>query len=155
MNKHAYLIIAHNNFILLEKLLLLLDDERNDLYLHVDLKCKEFNFPKFKNLVKKSNLIFIDRMNVKWGDSSQVEVELKLLEAAIKNSYAYYHLISGVDLPIKSQDYIHNFFEQNKGVEYIGFIHNHNHHSRIQYYHFYNIKGSFNRMCLTDKFKFI
>ena len=26
--------------------------------------------------------------------------------------YAYYHLLSGTDLPIKSQDYIHAFFQQ-------------------------------------------
>lgn len=32
MNKHAYLIIAHNDFYILEKLLMLLDDERNDIY---------------------------------------------------------------------------------------------------------------------------
>ena len=35
MNKHAYLIIAHNDFYILEKLLMLLDDERNDIYSQV------------------------------------------------------------------------------------------------------------------------
>ena len=35
-NKHAYLIIAHQNFHILERLLLLLDDSRNDIYLYID-----------------------------------------------------------------------------------------------------------------------
>ena len=34
--KHAYLIMAHNNFYILEKLLHLLDDPRNDIYVHID-----------------------------------------------------------------------------------------------------------------------
>lgn len=38
MKKHAYLIMAHNNWKILEKLLILLDDKRNDIYLHIDLK---------------------------------------------------------------------------------------------------------------------
>lgn len=36
-------------------------------------------------------------------------------------NYSYYHLISGVDLPIKSQDYIHDFFLKYQGKEFIGF----------------------------------
>ena len=40
MDKHAYLIIAHSNLEQLHKLLLLLDDPRNDIYIHLDLKSK-------------------------------------------------------------------------------------------------------------------
>ena len=32
--KHAYLIMAHSQWELLEQLLKALDDERNDIYLH-------------------------------------------------------------------------------------------------------------------------
>ena len=42
MGKHAYLIIAHDKFEQLKRLLLLLDDERNDIYLHIDSKAKDF-----------------------------------------------------------------------------------------------------------------
>lgn len=38
MEKHAYLIAAHSQFELLKKLIVLLDDERNDIYIHVDQK---------------------------------------------------------------------------------------------------------------------
>lgn len=36
--KHAYCIIAHNNLEQLQRLLLLLDDPRNDIYIHIDKK---------------------------------------------------------------------------------------------------------------------
>ena len=54
MEKHAYLIIAHNNFYILEKLLRLLDDERNDIYIHIDKKVNNFDFDYFGDLCKKS-----------------------------------------------------------------------------------------------------
>lgn len=39
--KFAYLIIAHTRFDQVEKLLKLLDDERNDLYIHIDQKVSD------------------------------------------------------------------------------------------------------------------
>ena len=39
---HAYLVAAHHQMQLLQILLHLIDDERNEIYLHVDKKCKEF-----------------------------------------------------------------------------------------------------------------
>lgn len=142
MNKQVFLIIAHSEFSILEKLLLLLDDYRFDIYLHIDSKVKNFDFNYYKNLIKKSNLYFTKRINVKWGTFTQIECELLLLEAAIKNNYKYYHLISGVDLPIKSNDYIYNFFNENN-YEFIGFSDN-NCIDRVKYYHLFlnNIKTS-------------
>lgn len=46
MDKHAYLIICHNNFDQVAKLLKLLDYDKNDIYIHVDKKCR--NYPKEK-----------------------------------------------------------------------------------------------------------
>lgn len=40
--KHAYLIVAHNEFELLKLLIASLDDERNDIYVMVDAKAKGF-----------------------------------------------------------------------------------------------------------------
>lgn len=36
--KHAYLIIAHNELEVLKRLISALDDERNDIYIHIDQK---------------------------------------------------------------------------------------------------------------------
>ena len=38
--KHAYLILAHNEFELLQILVSRLDDFRNDIYVHIDCKVK-------------------------------------------------------------------------------------------------------------------
>ena len=39
---HAYLIIAHDQFDLLESLLKCIDDERNDIYIHISAGSKAF-----------------------------------------------------------------------------------------------------------------
>ena len=117
-NRHAYLIMCHCNFNQLIRLLQLLDDKRNDIYLHIDKKSKEVPLCKIIDAVKQSSLIFIRRMRVNWGGYSQIKVELELLKEAAKSNYAYYHLISGADLPLKSQDDIHDYFADNK-AEYI------------------------------------
>ena len=65
---------------------------------------------------------------------------MELLKAAIKGNYDYYHLISGMDLPIKTQKEIHEFFENNKGKEFIHFGTNEDARKRCQYYWFYQEK---------------
>lgn len=121
MGKHAYLILAHKNFNQLRKLIELLDDERNDIYLHVDAKAKEFNPSEWHNITTKSRLnIITDRMNVNWGGVSGMLSEILLLKTALADGpHDYYHLLSGMDLPLKSQNEIHAFFDKNQGKEFI------------------------------------
>lgn len=116
--KHAYLIIAHTNWEQLQKLVSLVDDERNDIYIHID---KKVNIESLWLHTDKSPIHFVDRIDIRWGTSSIIEAELSLFETAIRISHSYYHLISGFDLPIKSQNSIHDFFHQNQGKEFIGF----------------------------------
>ncbi|WP_166332749.1 beta-1,6-N-acetylglucosaminyltransferase [Sphingobacterium chungjuense] len=119
MKRHAYLIIAHHEFDVLAHLIAALDDERNSIFIHFDKKVL-----KLPNLVcHHAKLILLDnRIDVRWGDVSQIEVELSLFDTAFHHAeYAYYHLMSGVDIPLKSQDYIHEFFERHFGKEFIGF----------------------------------
>ena len=117
--KHAYLILAHSSFDLLRLLISRLDDERNDIFVHIDKKVKDL--PEL--YVEKAKLFMLDnRIDVRWGDWTVVEAEYVLFEAAVSHGpYQYYHLLSGVDLPVKSQDYIHSFFERNDGKEFIGY----------------------------------
>lgn len=119
--KHAYLIIAHNEFDILKILLSMLDDERNDIYLHLDKKAGNINLDAFQT--KKSRLVILDkRIDVRWGNVSQIKVELLLFETAYNNGeYTYFHLLSGIDLPIQTQDYIHHFFDVNSGYEFVGY----------------------------------
>ena len=53
MEKHADLILAHNNFYILERLVKLLDYEFNDIYIHIDKKVRYFKFNYFKSIVTK------------------------------------------------------------------------------------------------------
>lgn len=118
--KHAYLIIAHNNFYTLSRLISMLDHERNDIFLHIDKKVENPPFEKLNKLVKKGRLIITKRIDVRWGHSTQVDCEMLLLKAAVKtDDYDYLHLISGVDLPIKSQDYILDFFDRNPDKQFL------------------------------------
>lgn len=119
MKKHAYLIMAHDDLKCLEILLEMIDDKRNDIYIHIDSKWKNIREQTLLDKVKYSSLYFVDRMNVGWGKFSQIECELKLLKAAVKGKYKYYHLMSGHDLPIKSQNTIHEFFDKNSGLEFV------------------------------------
>ena len=117
--KHAYLILAHNEFEVLERLLQAIDDERNDIYIHFD--CKMSHYPDCRTSHARL-IILTERIDVRWGDLSVVKAELALFNEAYQHGgYSYYHLLSGVDMPLKSQDYLHRFFEDNAGKEFIGY----------------------------------
>ena len=119
MMKHAYLILAHNDISLLETLVGRLDDVKNDIFIHWDTKSGDN--PTIKT--NKSNITFLEeRIDVRWAAFSMVKAEYLLFKTAFKNGpYEYYHLLSGVDLPLKSQDYIHTECERMAGTEFIGF----------------------------------
>lgn len=141
--KHAYLIIAHNQFDLLEKLVRLLDDKRNDIFLHIDIKANDFNKKYFKQIPKYSKIYFTERTDVRWGDYSQINSEYVLFKCAKeKGNYSYYHILSGVDLPLKTQDYIHDFFDNLKNKEVIQLVDDklikeRNAYYRISRFHFF------------------
>ena len=135
MDKHAYLIIAHKFDYTLKKLLTVIDDTRNDIYIHMDKKCKNFNTNDIINMLLYSNVYFVDRTSVSWGAYSLVNAKILLLKYACSNNkYQYYHFLSGQDLPIKNQDYIHNFFNKNNGYEFINFESSvFNYYDRVKY----------------------
>jgi len=117
--KHACLILAHTDFEMLQRLVSEIDDPRNDIYIHYDGKVE--SLPAI-TATRSSLHILEDRIDVRWGDVSVVEAELALFDAALANGpYSYYHLLSGADLPLKSQDHIHKFFEDNAGRQFIGY----------------------------------
>ena len=123
MGKHAYLIIAHNNLSLLRRLFLALDDKRNDIYLHFDARAKfsEEDEKMLRDALVQSQLTVVPRISVSWGGYSLLQCEMNLIKAAAGKHYEYYHLLSGVDFPLKSQSEIHDFFDAHKGEEFIEF----------------------------------
>ena len=122
MYRQAYLIIAHRYDETFKTLLRMLDCDENDIYVHMDLKNKQFDEDDCRKLIKKSSIYFTKRTSVTWGGYSQINSELILLEMATAHGkYNYYHLLSGQDLPIKSNNEIMNFFKKHQGVEFVAF----------------------------------
>ena len=85
--KHAFLIIAHNNWWQLKKLIECLDSENHDIYVHIDKKSKSFDETYFDSVTSKSSLRIYHEYNVYWGGFSQVQVELFLLSKAFVKKY--------------------------------------------------------------------
>ena len=139
MSKHAYLIMAHGDWDLLNDLIKCIDDERNEIFLHVDKKAA-FD-PAVIRLPQKAKYTLIPRRKVTWGGFSMILTELDLLSAAVeRGGFAYYHLLSGQDLPLKGQDYIHRFFDEHNGNSFIRFDpeaeKNKVYEIRVKQYHF-------------------
>lgn len=119
--KHAYLILSDSVNLVLNACLRLIDDKRNDIYILFDKK-SHISDDKKKFLISTltySKLEFLPEITVNWGGRSQIEAPLILLEFARKQGYIYYHFFQGSDLPIKSQNAIHDFFANNYGKEFI------------------------------------
>lgn len=121
--KHAFLIMAHNEPAVLRTLLSMLDDSRNDIYLHIDRRADTLRREMEGTRLHRAGLYFVNHpLKVYWGDISLVETEYLLLEKASSvRSYDYYHLLSGTDLPIQTQDTIHTFFRIHAGNEFVSY----------------------------------
>jgi len=109
--------MAHNNFEMLARLISFLDHACNDIFIHIDKKAKGFDASQFS--AARARLIFVPRMSVFWGSDSQIKCELLLLKHATQEYHDFYHLISGVDLPLKPHAEMLAFFEKNKGVNFV------------------------------------
>lgn len=119
MGRHAWLIMAHNQFDLLKKLLKALDNKDGDIFIHIDKKV-EFDKNDLEMSLFKSRCYFTKSVEVNWGGYSQIEAELLLLETAINtNHYDFYHLLTGVDYPLKKIEEIQGFFDANRDYEFI------------------------------------
>ncbi|PAD96025.1 beta-1,6-N-acetylglucosaminyltransferase, partial [Terribacillus saccharophilus] len=116
--KLAYIILAHNNELHLKRLIRKLDSENSSFFLHIDKK-SSITLSGLGNL--EGNLyIMEERYDVKWGGFSIVNVEIELLRLArSKGQHDFYILMSGVDYPIKSNEDISVFFENNKMKNFI------------------------------------
>lgn len=120
---HAYLILAHNDAQQLYNLVKALYSPHSKLYIHVDTKSTEFmNKSKIKELNTMEHVYFVPSIKTYWGGFSLVKATLTLLIEAIKdNQNERFHLISGMDYPIKPLNKILSFFDKNKN-NYLTYI---------------------------------
>lgn len=137
ISKQAYLIIAHKDDLVFYTLLKMLDDPMNDIFIHMDIKNRQYNIEKAEGYVKNASVYHVTRTSVTWGGESLINVELLLLRKATDiGQYQHYHLISGADLPIKTQSQIQTFFEANADKEFLRFEKkDFAYDDRVRYYH--------------------
>jgi len=115
----AYLIIAHNEVYVLNRLIALLDWPGNSIFVLIDSKSDIIGKIQ-SNSLKYSDIELLQSGKITWGGFSLIEAELYLMKKAVQGKYDYYCLLSGVDLPLKSQDSIHCALRDNYGKEYVG-----------------------------------
>ncbi len=113
--------MAHSHWPLLQTLVSLLDHPRVDFYIHIDKKASYPQPDPLRPHLSHSGLHYIPRRRVNWGGRSQIACEFDLIRASLPGDYAYYHLISGVDLPLKPVEEILAFFDANQGKEFVHF----------------------------------
>lgn len=152
--KHAYLIIANNKYDQLSFLLKLLDNERNDFYILIDRKSSFTDNDKLiiNEAVRHSNIYFVKRIPVYWGDFSLVKAELQLFSESLHSDteYSYYHLLSGSDLPLASSDKILAFFDRHPNKIFLTYATmNSSVYDRVRYSYYgvrYNRRSGFSRL---------
>jgi hypothetical protein len=133
--------MAHDHPEELKRLLIALDYPNNGLFVHIDAK-SNLDCTLFRDLIKLANIVFIRRTSINWGGNSIVNCSLRLLAAAYesKENYDYFHMLSGLDYPVKPHTYIDNFFEQNQGKNFLLIRRDVEHSEKIQLrcdqYHF-------------------
>ena len=152
MSKICFLIAAHKNH---DQLMRLINHLKKDfdIYVHID-KISKIQLKSFDNVrVYKKN-------QVHYGEISQVTTTLFLIKEAYKNNYDRYVFISGQDVPLKSNSYIQNFFDNNLYNEYISYgkvndiesgqIFNNLLYDRIRYYNFESFSRKFLSRYIRD-----
>jgi hypothetical protein len=119
----AYLILAHTAPSHLRRLVGALDSVNAAFFIHVDRKS---DAEVFHRVICGENIRFIDdRIPVYLGEFSMVRATINLMEEALSRQSPlpdYLCLISGSDYPLRSTEYIEEFFSRNKGTEFISTV---------------------------------
>lgn len=143
--KIAYLIIAHKQPDQLERLVRRLNSVDNFFFIHIDKKTRKDTYIRIRELLSEyKNVFFVKRFRSKWGQMGIVKATLSGLRE-ISNSkmhFDYVFLISGQCYPIKSNEQIQNFLNENRGYSFIDFHtitadQNQNRSERLVYWHYF------------------
>lgn len=117
----AYLILAHHKPDQVAGLIDSLDGDNTSFYIHFDAKStiKDLSQSRFDG--RKNVRILPSGLDVNWGGYNMVAATLELMRAAISQKRGYLILLSGQDLPIRSNDQIRHFYKDNYGKQYIDY----------------------------------
>ena len=118
--KIAFLIVGHRDPSLIERVSKKLTASKNfEVFIHYD---KKFDLGPLETALRDIPGIHIcyNRHNVHWGGFSSVLAILKLLKSAYyKSGFERFVLFQGADYPLVSNEKIHDFFKENKTIEFI------------------------------------
>src|SRR6187402_1701695 len=125
--KLAYVITAHKNAPQVMRLIDRLQFDGTTFVLHVSKTSEAGFYEAMQASVKSknySNVFFCKREDGTHNSFGIVQGIVNGVEYLLKHSIAfdYVNIISGQDYPIKSNPYIHRFFEENKGKEFTEFF---------------------------------
>jgi hypothetical protein len=110
MTRIAILILVHKNEEQVNRLIKHLSKDF-DIYVHIDKRSSV-------NIIKAENVFVYKKYKAYYCSFNIVKATLVLLKNAYKKNYDRYILISGQDLPIKTNDQIKHFFKNNNN-EYV------------------------------------
>ena len=116
--KKGYLITAYDQPLQLARLIHALQNPNVVFYIYIDKKVPIGPFTEA--IGSQSNVKIISSIDVTWMGFSQVQSTLEIMSEAAKEHCDYYTLLSGSDYPIKSNQYILDFFSNAKH-EFINF----------------------------------
>lgn len=120
MLQHAFLMMVHRSPELFGRIVHILAKENHHFFVHVDKKVK--NFSDYERAVSDvEGVTFIPRISVYHGTRTQIFCELALYHAALDSgvNLDYFHLISGQDYPLRSNEQFDDFFEKNRGKSFM------------------------------------
>ena len=122
----VYCILAHKNPSQIKDLVNLLHDKKSLFFIHVD---KKVNQKEYQNTFQDATCHFIkNRVSCSWGKYSLVQATLNSMKEVqdfmtVNFAASLYHFImlSGEDLPLKNNEYLHNYLESNSQTSFINY----------------------------------
>ncbi|GGC05566.1 beta-1,6-N-acetylglucosaminyltransferase [Dyadobacter sediminis] len=117
-----YLILAHKNLAQVDRLIDNLMGESTYVYIHIDKRVPAIEIKKYRFASSDRVKVIRNRIAIYWGGFSMVRATLNLMKAASsKEREGYYILLSGQDFPLRSNENIYSFFQENQGSEFMNF----------------------------------
>lgn len=109
MMKICYIILAHERLKYVKRLIAMLSGNDTSFVIHIDKKCQE-DISILSDL--EGTTLVDNRVDVKWGDISQVDATISASRAALATKAEYFILLSGSDYPVKTPGYIRQYLSQ-------------------------------------------
>jgi len=121
----AYLIMGHRHPDHILKLIGSLRDSTSFFVIHIDKRASDSVYAPLRDYAARDPDVFLaERIRCYWGGFGIANATIECMKMAVKTNrdFDYAILLSGQDYPIKGTGQIAEFFEKNKGKEFIEFF---------------------------------